>query len=281
MKKALGDVHADLTITSKEECTMEHVLSELLKVIASDSASGSFSIAKLKADYEAMIASTSTKASGSGPAAAVALTRKTAAQLGNVRADQALKAVREELGAFNWALFTPDNEFVDAGSLSAPEMQKCLAEDQFFYGILRMGFGSGRFRRTKWVAITWSGPKVGAVKRGKALSARSGMKSKLSPYNVEIEASDKEELSLEAIIDKVKRAAVVDGDDVGTKAGGEDPYSVENFMKALQEEAAANAAFFGDSGLVMGGVSKSADMIVKELRSPGATTNWALFTVNI
>jgi hypothetical protein len=42
----------------------------------------------------------------------------------------------------------------------------------------------------------------------------------------------------------VKRAAVVDGDDVESK--GDDPYSVENFMAALHEEQAANAEFFGD-----------------------------------
>ena len=38
--------------------------------------------------------------------------------------------------------------------------------------------------------------------------------------------------------------SVVDGDDV---AASEDPFSMEQFLKALQEETAANAEFFGDN----------------------------------
>jgi hypothetical protein len=51
-------------------------------------------------------------------------------------------------------------------------------------------------------------------------------------------------MTLETIIDKVKRAAVVDG---GSADSDEDPFSLEEFMKALREEAAANAEFFGDA----------------------------------
>lgn len=163
----------------------------------------------------------------------VALTRKTAAELGDVKADAALKAVRDPMGAFNWFLCDSEFAFINAGSLSVPEMQKWLKPDAVCFGLLRMGFGSGRFRRTKWVYIVWSGPSVGPVKRAKAASARGAMKAKLGHSSVDIEATCAEDASLEAIIDKVRRATAVDGDEVSTADG--DPFSVDKFMEALSE----------------------------------------------
>lgn len=157
-------------------------------------------------------------------------------------------------------------------------MVKWLQEDQFYYGLLRLGFGTGRFRRTKWVFVVWSGPKVPMVKRARAMSQRAALKTKLGPASVDIEAASLDDITLEAVIDKVKRAAVVDGDDVHS---AEDPYSVENFMKALEEEAAASASFFGDSGLQVGGSTKSAETLLRELRTHGHSTNWVAFTVNV
>lgn len=182
-----------------------------------------------------MIAKAST-AGGAGDgksASGVALTRKTAAELGDVKADAALKAVRDPMGAFNWFLCDSEFAFINAGSLSVPEMQKWLKADQVCFGLLRMGFGSGRFRRTKWVYIVWSGPSVGPVKRAKAASARGAMKAKLGPSSCDIEATCAEDASLEAIIDKVRRATAVDGDEVSTADG--DPFSVDKFMEALSE----------------------------------------------
>jgi hypothetical protein len=178
-------------------------------------------------------------------------------------------------------LCDPDFNFVNSGSLSAPEMVKWLKDDQSCFGLLRMGFGSGRFRRTKWIFLVWSGSKVGMVKRAKAAGNRGAMKGKLGATSVDIEATSAEDVTLEAIIDKVRRATAVDGDDVKSAEG--DPYSVENFMKALAEEAAASGSFFGDSGLVMGegGGSKSAEQLIKELHTAGSSTNWVAFTANV
>jgi len=52
-------------------------------------------------------------------------------------------------------------------------------------------------------------------------------------------------MTLEAVIAKVKATSVVDGADADSD---EDPYSVESFMKALREEAAATAEFYGETG---------------------------------
>lgn len=282
VKRLLGDVNAEVVLDDVKEVSAEAILEKLTKIIAADTTSGSgVSASQLKEQYESMLVKAAAAAASSGKPGEVALTRKTAKELGNIKADQALKAVRDPLGAFNWFLCDPDFNFVDAGSLSVPELKKNLADDQVLFGLLRMGFGSGRFRRTKWVYLCWSGPSVGPVKRGKAASARAGIKSKLGATSVDIEATSQDDLTLEGIIDKVKRATAVDGDDVKTTEG--DPYSVEAFMKALEEEAAASGAFFGDSGLVVGGggSKKTAEELIKELHSTSSSTNWVAFTVSL
>jgi hypothetical protein len=78
------------------------------------------------------------------------------------------------MGPFNWALFVPDPanlELFDAGSLSVGEMQTVLPEDQILAGLVRMGFGTGKFRRTKWISVWWVGGKVSAVKKGQVRCA--------------------------------------------------------------------------------------------------------------
>lgn len=156
--------------------------------------------------------------------------------------------------------------------------------DDLAFGLLRLGFGSGRFRRIKWASLVWSGPSVGAVKRARAMQARAAMRSKLGPVSVEIEASTVDDVTLAAVIDKVKRATVVDGDDIHSE---EDAFTVSAFLEALKEEAAASAGFFGDAGLVMEGPGSgavdvsgvSAAEILTEMHRPGSEVNWAVFSV--
>jgi hypothetical protein len=96
------------------------------------------------------------------------------------------------------------------------------------------------------------------------------------------------------VIAKVRRAAVVDGDEVEAGgAGGDDAeaaFSMESFLEALREEAATSAAYYGDAGLVMeeapaeeGGAvdwtARPAADVLTELRKPGSELNWATFTI--
>lgn len=56
--------------------------------------------------------------------------------------------------------------------------------------------------------------------------------------------------------------------------------SVDNFMKALEEEAKAASEFFGDGTAVAGptGKGRSVGDVVSEIRK-GKGVNWALFGV--
>ena len=74
-----------------------------------------------------------------------------------------------------------------------------------------MGFGQGRFRRTKWIFFTFSGPKVGVVKRSKAQSSRAAMKAALGHASVDLQVTSLDELTLELVIEKVRKLPGVDG----------------------------------------------------------------------
>merc|ERR1719367_40390 len=78
----------------------------------------------------------------------------------------ALKAVAEKEGRWNWVLVGPNPEtlpLVGGGSGGVDQMRDCLAqqeveqkaEKQFanFYGLLRLRFGTGRMGRTKYVFV--------------------------------------------------------------------------------------------------------------------------------
>jgi hypothetical protein len=67
-------------------------------------------------------------------------------------------------------------------------MNKYLADDKVFFGLLRMGFGGGSGRRTKWIFVQWVGDKMGMVQRGQANAAESAFKERLRPFNLSMVA---------------------------------------------------------------------------------------------
>jgi hypothetical protein len=67
--------------------------------------------------------------------------------------DDVLAKVRQPVGGLNWMLCEADHQnpvVVGSGIGSVPEMQWALDPSKVLYGLVRMGFGGGQFRRTKW-----------------------------------------------------------------------------------------------------------------------------------
>ena len=60
------------------------------------------------------------------------------------------------------------SQCVDAGSLSFDEMSTALDDGQVLAGVIRLGFGTGRFRRTKLIAVWWMGDAVPGRERGQS-----------------------------------------------------------------------------------------------------------------
>jgi len=164
-------------------------------------------------------------------------------------------------------------KFVNAGSLSINEMLKDVKDDEVLGAILRMNFGAGTFKRSKHIAIWWSGEKVSAVARGALNAKKKRIMDLLKPWAFTYTAQTKENLTVGHLIDIVHQKLAVDG---GT-ASGLDPFSEEAFFEALGEEMKASADFFGDESA---SVRKKYDLspadAVKRLQSGKFGTNWVL-----
>lgn len=146
-------------------------------------------------------------------------------------------------------------EFGMPGIGSITEMQQALDSSQVYYGLIRMGFGSGKFRRTKWCFVHWSGDEVGAVLRGKLNGVRPEMEKLLTPHHLCYDATQQSDLDIEPFVSCFDEALVCAGtitmklrvrwrhvqvtwmmsvivsDDLDTGV-----YTIEGFMEALEEE---------------------------------------------
>merc|ERR1712091_234389 len=95
-----------------------------------------------------------------------------------------------------------------------------------------MSFGSGKWRRSHWIFIRWSGDDVHGIKamtrRSEHLSYEKFMGDMLQPWGMEVETSVKEDVSVESLILRVRKLVVVDGND-------DYDYSAKSFEVALEE----------------------------------------------
>jgi len=118
-------------------------------------------------------------------------------------------------------------------------MRQNLADDQVYFGLLRMSFGVTPYRRCHTVMIHWVGPKVGPVKRGKLSSKAQYMSRMLLPYGVTIQLGHESEVTVQNIITRVRKTVVVDGhEDESPEI--QDAHMMEEFQKALEEEEERN-----------------------------------------
>eukprot|EP01065_Artemidia_motanka_P033204 TRINITY_DN40179_c0_g1_i1.p1 TRINITY_DN40179_c0_g1~~TRINITY_DN40179_c0_g1_i1.p1 ORF type:complete len:454 (+),score=160.87 TRINITY_DN40179_c0_g1_i1:93-1364(+) len=263
--KVFGHTHANLTMDTKKECSIEFCLSELRGVFVTDS--GKFSAAAMKAEIEALIEKARRADLGMQRPG-----RKTAKDMG-VKEDKVLEELRKNRGKFNWCLLEPSPgklKLFNAGSASIDEMHDNLEEDRVLYGLVRLAFGKGEWRRTKWICLTFIGQSMGNIERGKQLAFRGEMEKRLLPHSVTIEVQGKEEATISCILDRVKKSIV--SDDLG-----HDEVTEENFRAALAEETEETAKEFGAEEPA-GGQSEEVTNAVRLLHAQGAP-HWGLFSI--
>lgn len=157
---------------------------------------------------------------------------------------EALRAVAEPLGRWNWTLIGPDPEslpIIGGGAGSIDELQECLAthEDEVLFGVLRLGFGAGRLRRTKHVFFHANGARVAAVRRGKLGAVRRRMEQAVKHLvhcSLAVEVNSPDDLLLEGLIERLRRSAIIDDDILEGDDASLSTFSTEAFRKALAEE---------------------------------------------
>ena len=125
---------------------------------------------------------------------------------------------------------------------AAPECVKYLKGGETYYGLLRLGFGQGRFRRTKTLFFSWvpSGlPTLAVSQRRKMAETKGSMAEKLGAFSMELSVTTLEELTLGALLAKAKKIVMA-----GEALVEEEEISEEAFYSALTEECTASEGFF-------------------------------------
>eukprot|EP00434_Breviolum_minutum_P042936 symbB.v1.2.038241.t1/scaffold5835.1/size23238/2 len=184
--------HASVEVKGSEEVTVENLLQRVLPFFVVDKEE--YSVQWLQSHYDRQLRDAEKSEpkvvhvhhepppATQGEGAAASAKRGTIFELGNTTFStgrDALKAVAEPLGPWNWAFFTGGTELtVVAGGIgSVEEMRTCYEEhpEDVLFGLLRLGFGEGRLRRTKYVFIHAIGDRVPAVTRGRLSAQRPQM----------------------------------------------------------------------------------------------------------
>eukprot|EP00435_Cladocopium_sp_Y103_P008322 s2384_g2.t1 len=252
--------HASVEVKGPEEVTVERLLERVLPFFVVDRQE--YSVQWLQSHYDRQLkeAQSPAAAPDTPPPEASAVHRSTVGEssakrgtvfeMGSTSFDSgrdALKAVAEPMGAWNWVFFTArdvveeDLSVVAGGIGSVEEMQSCYEEHpkDVLFGLLRMGFGQGRLRRTKYVFIHAIGDQVPAVTRGKRSAQRPKMEELMGRYasiSVTMELLTTSDLTLKSVVDRVRRAVVVDDDVLDRDKATPSVFSMEAFQQALQEE---------------------------------------------
>eukprot|EP00929_Paragymnodinium_shiwhaense_P108227 TRINITY_DN74552_c0_g1_i1.p1 TRINITY_DN74552_c0_g1~~TRINITY_DN74552_c0_g1_i1.p1 ORF type:complete len:448 (-),score=109.04 TRINITY_DN74552_c0_g1_i1:273-1616(-) len=153
----------------------------------------------------------------------------------------ALRAVADPNGQWQWVLIGPDPEklpLIGGGSGSIEEMRQCVADrqDDVSFGLLRVSYGSGRLQRVTYAFVHAYGAKVSPVRRGKMLLLRPKMEEAVRIFvarcPIHIVDATPDQLTEEAIADRVRRACTVDDDEIGVDRA----VRSRSQLQALREE---------------------------------------------
>jgi len=216
-KLLFGHVHAELTMEQKFDCTVREVFTRTKGCFIEDDLGTmkkkGWSIEKMEVEYE----------------------KKMRAKLNKVKRAEGtydttdpkewkgkriIKELHEEHSPINWALFRPHKKFLKPiafgmGDLS--RLRECLQDDRVQYGLIRMSFGSGTYRRSHWIMLHWSGEKMHGIKkmteRAEHNSWQKYMGELMAPWGMVVTCKDKSEVSVEELILQVRKLVVVDGKD--------------------------------------------------------------------
>jgi len=273
----LGSTHGNIQFVHKADVTLPYVVEHMGKFFASDHGKHDIDVQKITDDYEKMIEATKVAKLTKTKSFARKTARDFRKKPSGAQVLKWVHAKNAKEGPFNWALFEPSEkklDFYNAGSLSVDEMLKDLDPTKVLAGVVRMSFGKGRFKRTKWIAIWWSGEKVSAMKRGKLNAMKGAMTKMMAPYTLMHTAQCPDDITLETLIQKVHDYCTIDG----KGEHGEDLYTVEAFMEGLQDELGDNANYFGDKGDVDEPLETLEEAVEKVRKFEGY--NWVLMKMN-
>jgi len=129
----------------------------------------------------------------------------------------AYEDIRDDSTDTTWAVikFAENELLVDSTGTDYNEFQSKFTDDERAFGFVRMITGDEMSRRAKFALITWCGSGVAALKRAKMSTDKTLVKNIIQNFAVEIQSSEQDELSEEAVRKELIRAG---GANYGTGA---------------------------------------------------------------
>lgn len=121
--------------------------------------------------------------------------------------------VRNDDTDTTWALFGYESEgngkkieFRGSGT-NYDELLSCMEDDQRLYAYVRFETGDEMSRRAKFAFITWIGPGVSALKKGKVSTDKAFVKKIVVNFGKEILADEKSEVKYEKVLSILEKAS--------------------------------------------------------------------------
>jgi len=245
-EKELGYSHASVTFHSQDDCTWKEFWTQVGNIFAADHLNvkkKGWSWEKAKLEYEKKMAKKKKEIE------VAKLNKPIKPKKKPNRVAEILSILREDMGWVNWVLFKPTrkklvlfkpNSYGDGSIYRMRLLLQKEAQDKVLYGLIRMAFGIQPYRRTHYVMFHWVGEKTKIMQRGKWNSMVDPMGAMLCPYNITVQITRLEDVTVEDIILRVKKNVVVDGmEDEGTDI---EEVLMKQFKEALEEEQKANEA---------------------------------------
>jgi len=120
---------------------------------------------------------------------------------------QAYADVRSDSNASTWLVlsYSGNSKLVlqATGSGSYSEFLAEFDDKKAQFGYIRVTTGDSESKRSKFVFVSWVGTGVGALAKAKVSVHKAKVKEVVREYACEIHAEEREELSEEAVMDKV------------------------------------------------------------------------------
>uniref|UniRef100_A0A0G4G321 Uncharacterized protein n=1 Tax=Chromera velia CCMP2878 TaxID=1169474 RepID=A0A0G4G321_9ALVE len=178
--------------------------------------------------------------------------------------DERLQEVKADRGRINWILaaFSLRKEGADTGGAGGPrkaaggvtkskvlhfcgaggiaELGVCLEKcrETVAVGLIRVGFGTGRFCRMKWVSVQYTGSGCSLLTRRLFLESEKRLERSICQgvsITTPVASTELSEFALERVIERVRRCAVIDsGLEGGEEKGLENDLSKESYANWLK-----------------------------------------------
>jgi len=271
VKDVIGQFHIDIATSAVDDLTEE----ALVRKIQDTSGSGTRVLDESGARM-AKTASNSSKptiprsVSGSGSSDNVALPSKDGIQ--ELRA-----------GNINWILYTSDQNklsLLGQGNGGTDELVQHLQDDIVAYGLVRLIERVDESDTVKFAFISWVGDNIPRMLRARLGTHSGAVKEFFHPYHVDINATQKSEVSEDIVMDKVKRAA---GTAVHVRDTVGGPHSTSRYSSTTHTPTSSSQARSTPivAKQVQGiTIKDEADLraAIQDVRSDASSTNWAAAT---